>query len=960
MSRISVLIPAYNRPSYLKQALESVLNQTRLPDEIIIGDDNPETDENYKAVKEYIKTYPFIKYIRHEKNIGSVQNYKTLFNLASGDYIKWLADDDILMPDALEKLSYYLDKDPQIKLVTSVRKAVDQNLNSYPDGFISATKPLYKEDTILDGKEFIKKSLKNLINYGGEFSTYMFRKKDVYFELFKIKDLEFRTNADWFTWIMLARTGKVAYISKLLSLFRFTEENEQVNPSVLLRGFEETFLFMSDPFFNNEFPLKKEEKLFQINSFLRGLLKLENHPELKKDTDLNIRLQNLIEKAIKYNKSLYKKTKRDPVSIITVTYNSQNTLPEFLDSVLKSLSPQDELIIVDNNSKDKTKEILKSIKHKNLKVIFNQENYGYSKGINTGIKASKNPYLIFLNPDTVVPQEWIDLILHHFDEKNVGGVSPLSDYAVSFQHYSVYFNELAEFENKNLNIVSNYIKNKAYKKSKNSKLLIGFCFATKREILEKVGYLDENLFLGNDDLEISWRLRENGYSLKIALDTFVHHKGHESFKTESRSTTDKLVQESTNKLAEKLIDYYGYGNVPHPLELWGIDWFVPHGEKYKFMFRINGKKADIYKSDNIHKKVSAIIVSYKNVDDVVLSALSLINQDYEKLSIIIVDNSEEKIYAEKIYKTLKDHNLNVVFINQDKASNHILKFNKDIVIIKSHRNSGFSGGNNIGIKLAQINNSDYVWILNPDTEVEKDSLYQMLKTSIVYSTPVVTCKIKDYYHKNKVQYNGKGVFMDGIPDRPDIIRVPDMISGANILIETTVFKDIGYWDEDFFLYFEDNYFKYKIKGKKIPYLYTPYTCIYHRGGGTTGGFLNSITSVYYVSRNLFLIEEKIQKFNFEHSVKITLEHYNLIKHNKNLLKAMYLGIYDYLLGVKGKREKLEKSVKEKEYTGKLTGNTDLDNTFKNLFKKPRNEQLLKKFLENVLEVLQEKYAIQPL
>jgi len=190
-------------------------------------------------------------------------------------------------------------------------------------------------------------------------------------------------------------------------------------------------------------------------------------------------------------------------------------------------------------------------------VILNKENVGYSRGINIGIKASKNPIVIFLNPDTVVTENWIDRLINHLDEKT-GAVGPLSTYTIPYQFVGTYI----------------------------SVDRIGFCIALRRETLEKEGYLDEDLFLGNDDLELSWRLRERGYKLKIALDTFIYHEGHASFKTERKSKTERLVQESTNKLADKLINYYGYGNVPHPWDLWKINWFIPVGEKYKYMFKI--------------------------------------------------------------------------------------------------------------------------------------------------------------------------------------------------------------------------------------------------------------------------------------------------------------------------------------------------------------------------------------
>ncbi|MEZ0323913.1 MAG: glycosyltransferase family A protein [Hydrogenothermaceae bacterium] len=118
-SKISVLIPTYNRPDFLKEALESVVKQTLLPYELIVADDN--MDENISkinraVIEEFSKKYPFVVYHKNDKNLGSNRNYANLFKLASGDIIQFLGDDDLLFPDALEKLAKPLIENKEIKL----------------------------------------------------------------------------------------------------------------------------------------------------------------------------------------------------------------------------------------------------------------------------------------------------------------------------------------------------------------------------------------------------------------------------------------------------------------------------------------------------------------------------------------------------------------------------------------------------------------------------------------------------------------------------------------------------------------------------------------------------------------------------------------------------------------------------------------------------------------------------
>ena len=86
---------------------------------------------------------------------------------------------------------------------------------------------------------------------------------------------------------------------------------------------------------------------------------------------------------------------------------------------------------------------------------------------------------------------------------------------------------------------------------------------------------DEDLFLGNDDLDLSLRIRNSGLMLLVATDTFIYHKGQASFKTEKKSKTSNLLQKSADKLYDKLEKHYGANNIPTTMELWGLsDWFV--------------------------------------------------------------------------------------------------------------------------------------------------------------------------------------------------------------------------------------------------------------------------------------------------------------------------------------------------------------------------------------------------
>ncbi|WP_346895285.1 glycosyltransferase [Clostridium sp. UBA7503] len=216
---VSVLIPAYNRPEYLKIALESVLNQTYRNIEIIICDDSTTVDvEN--MIQEYLKQYSNIRYYKNENNLGQFNNDIKLFNLAKGEYINYLMDDDLFERTKIEKMMYYYLKDlnNEIKLVTSYRKLIDDNGLLLEDQDIN--KCLFENDTIINGTALGDFMVKLNYNCIGEPTTVLFRKADLTEEFGTFDGRKYGCNVDIATWLNLLSTGKAVYIAEPLSYFR--------------------------------------------------------------------------------------------------------------------------------------------------------------------------------------------------------------------------------------------------------------------------------------------------------------------------------------------------------------------------------------------------------------------------------------------------------------------------------------------------------------------------------------------------------------------------------------------------------------------------------------------------------------------------------------------------------------------------------------------------------------------
>lgn len=156
MPKVTVAIPTYNRAHYLKEAIESVLNQTYTDYELLVVD-NASTDNTEEVVKSFNDKR--IKYIKNETNIGMVNNWNKCIDLAQGEYLIIFHDDDIMKPELLEKEVEILERDNNTVLVAANIDLIDKvgktlrknNFNIY-------------EDIIFNQYEFIKKKYTNNIN----------------------------------------------------------------------------------------------------------------------------------------------------------------------------------------------------------------------------------------------------------------------------------------------------------------------------------------------------------------------------------------------------------------------------------------------------------------------------------------------------------------------------------------------------------------------------------------------------------------------------------------------------------------------------------------------------------------------------------------------------------------------------------------------------------------------------
>ena len=226
------------------------------------------------------------------------------------------------------------------------------------------------------------------------------------------------------------------------------------------------------------------------------------------------------------------------ISIIIVTYDSQTEIRLCLESLYTHVKNFEfEIIVVDNNSKDSTKKIVKN-NFKSVKVIENESNRGFSVANNQGAKLAKGDFLFFLNPDSVLSENVIEKLLKVYNANlNVGIVAPkiidenhdfvesTGDYpnffSLTYELFGMYlFLPLSLFGYRHTNIIED----------KNIYGWVsGACFLIKKDFFTSLDGFDENFFLYYEDTDLCLRtkniLKKN---ILITNEVNVMHMGGKS------------------------------------------------------------------------------------------------------------------------------------------------------------------------------------------------------------------------------------------------------------------------------------------------------------------------------------------------------------------------------------------------------------------------------------------------
>jgi GT2 family glycosyltransferase len=280
------------------------------------------------------------------------------------------------------------------------------------------------------------------------------------------------------------------------------------------------------------------------------------------------------------------------------------------------------------------------------------------------------------------------------------------------------------------------------------------------------------------------------------------------------------------------------------------------------------------------EKVSIVIVNYNNWKDTQDCLRSLESLRYNPFTIILVDNASTDESVQKIFS----------FLRRNPSINEKTHF------VQAPKNGGFSYGNNLGIKIALEKGADYLWLLNNDTVVMKDTLSKLLECAKKNGRVLCGCKLI-YYGSNKIQAFGGGKLIKPLGINFNIEKPCDKldyITGASMFFHRSIVEEVGLLDEDYFLTWEDIDFSERAKKKGIKLEVCSDAIVFHKETVSIGK--KSFLDIYCRTRNSLLFTKK----NCSQFLPIVFV-FNLLKilkgiKNPNYIFATIKAYKDFLRG----------------------------------------------------------------
>ena len=312
------------------------------------------------------------------------------------------------------------------------------------------------------------------------------------------------------------------------------------------------------------------------------------------------------------------------IDIIVPIYNAYEFTEECIKSVIKNTDLiKHTLVLINDKSPDENifPMLLKyknENKDKQIIVLENEQNSGFVKTVNKGMQYSKND-VILLNSDTEVTKGWIEKIQKcAYSNEYIATVTPLTNNGTiaSVPNFGV-DNELPK--NMNLEEYAEMIEKASKNRYPELTTGNGFCMYIKRKVIEKIGLFDDITFEKGygEENDFCYRALDHGYTNVLCDNTFIYHKGTQSFKKENLTATRAaLIEEHMKRLREK-----------HPTYVQRTDNFIANNpirdiqENVNLNILLHNKKRILYLVNEWEENMVMTGGTSLHIKDLILSNL---------------------------------------------------------------------------------------------------------------------------------------------------------------------------------------------------------------------------------------------------------------------------------------------------------------------------------------------------
>ena len=255
------------------------------------------------------------------------------------------------------------------------------------------------------------------------------------------------------------------------------------------------------------------------------------------------------------------------LTVIITTFKSESKIDSCLDSIDSSIK----IIVVENSSNHKFKEYIEQ-KYSNTECVLTNENLGYGKANNIGLKKAKSKYCLILNPDTILDKEAIkNFIISSKKNKNFCIIAP--------EQTKEEFSKKNIFKNNSTPIKTNHVE--------------GFAMFLNIEKFSEIGFFDENFFLYLEEIDLCRRVTDGNGIILIDSSIKIFHFGAQAvnkvFAYQIELTRNWHWMWSLFYFNKKHYNYF------YSLILVSPKFFSALFKSFFYMIIFNNKKSEIYK-----------------------------------------------------------------------------------------------------------------------------------------------------------------------------------------------------------------------------------------------------------------------------------------------------------------------------------------------------------------------------